>query len=194
MLGLFDKVILKNKLLLPPGTGDGCGQSCWFFISFSILWILGISTSCAWLWLWTFRFSRIQNDHPKTDPFSGLYLGAFGPHGPELLLLRRSHWEDGEECVQGIKLTGDPNVPAGEVSFRYVQDHFSLNTLNSCSSSWDMHRAISLFTSQSTLAKTSSSCVLQCKSGRASCNALVRFLELSVMYDVYGVSFAISRL
>jgi len=63
-------------------------------------------------------FSRIPTDHAKTDPFCGLYLGAFGPHGPELLLLRRSLWDDGEECIQGIKLTGDVNVPAGEVSFR----------------------------------------------------------------------------
>lgn len=63
-------------------------------------------------------FSRIKMDYAKTDPLCGLYLGAFGPHGPELLQLRRIECEDGEECVEGIKLTGDRNVPAGEVSFR----------------------------------------------------------------------------
>lgn len=30
----------------------------------------------------------------------------------------RGKWDDGEECVVGVKLTGDPNVPAGAVSFR----------------------------------------------------------------------------
>lgn len=62
-------------------------------------------------------YSRINTKQPKTDPFSGLYLGAFGPHGPELLQLSRGMY-DGEECVMGVKLTGDANVPAGAVSFR----------------------------------------------------------------------------
>ncbi|CAL8470008.1 g9550 [Coccomyxa elongata] len=66
----------------------------------------------------TTLYSRITTDIPKTDPFTGLYLGTFGPHGPEVLQLQRSVTEDGEECVLGIKLTGDQNVPAGHVSFR----------------------------------------------------------------------------
>lgn len=65
-------------------------------------------------------FSRIPTDFAKTDPLCGLYLGAFGPHGPELLLLRRIPGHNGEECIQGVKVTGDVNVPAGEVSFRWV--------------------------------------------------------------------------
>ncbi|GMH35156.1 hypothetical protein BSKO_03024 [Bryopsis sp. KO-2023] len=64
------------------------------------------------------RFTRIPIDHPPTDPFSGLYLGAFGPHGPELLLVRRTRCGEDVDMVEGLKLTGDPNVPAGEVSFR----------------------------------------------------------------------------
>lgn len=35
-------------------------------------------------------YSRIPTDTPKTDPFTGLYLGTFGPHGPEVLQLQRS--------------------------------------------------------------------------------------------------------
>lgn len=62
-------------------------------------------------------YKRIPLDHPKTDPLSGLFLGSFGPHGPELLQLERI-MVDGEEMVQATKLTGDTNVPAGFVSFR----------------------------------------------------------------------------
>jgi hypothetical protein len=53
----------------------------------------------------------------STDPFTGVFLGSFGPHGPEALALSRVA-RGGEEWAQGRKLTGDPNVPAGEVSFR----------------------------------------------------------------------------
>ncbi|GAB4812968.1 hypothetical protein N2152v2_000014 [Parachlorella kessleri] len=63
-------------------------------------------------------YRRIPTDHfVKTDAFAGLYLGAFGPHGPELLQLSRLV-VDGEEWVHAVKVTGDRNVPAGEVSFR----------------------------------------------------------------------------
>ncbi|GLC35951.1 hypothetical protein PLESTB_000522600 [Pleodorina starrii] len=62
-------------------------------------------------------YSRIPTDLPRSDPFCGLYLGAFGPHGPELIQLSRAV-QDGEEVVLATKVTGDPNVPAGEVSFR----------------------------------------------------------------------------
>jgi hypothetical protein len=72
----------------------------------------------------TTRFTRIDPriaSVASTDPFSGIYLGAFGPHGPEVLQLARGRWGDGEadeDCVTAIKLTGDRNVPAGRASFR----------------------------------------------------------------------------
>lgn len=53
-----------------------------------------------------------------SDPYSGLYLGTFGPHGPELLLLQRGVDEEGDECVTATKVTGDAHVPAGQVSFQ----------------------------------------------------------------------------
>jgi hypothetical protein len=41
------------------------------------------------------RFSRIPTQvasRTSTDPFDRLYLGAFGPHGPEVLRLVRGRW------------------------------------------------------------------------------------------------------
>ena len=71
------------------------------------------------------RFTRIPPNvaHRKSsDPFDRLYLGAFGPHGPEVLRLVRGRWGDeammGDDCVTAVKLTGDANVPAGAASFR----------------------------------------------------------------------------
>lgn len=62
-------------------------------------------------------YKRLSLEHPKTDPLCGLFLGSFGPHGPELLQLTR-YTADGDEMVQAVKVTGDANVPAGSVSFR----------------------------------------------------------------------------
>jgi hypothetical protein len=63
------------------------------------------------------NYTRLTTNDTPTDVFSGTYLGTFGPHGPEVLRVARATIEN-EEWVQGTKLTGDPNVPAGKVSFR----------------------------------------------------------------------------
>ncbi|CAI5479567.1 unnamed protein product [Closterium sp. Yama58-4] len=96
----------------------------------------------------TTAFTRIHAADASTDPFAGLYVGAYGPYTSEAIQVRRRFgtWEEGEEqesetgeagkvsgrrkgqgeralvppfeYVEGVKLTGDFNVPAGKVSFR----------------------------------------------------------------------------
>lgn len=41
----------------------------------------------------TLTYTRLRTDHPRTDPFSGLYLGAFGTVGAQALEVQRFTWE-----------------------------------------------------------------------------------------------------
>jgi len=54
---------------------------------------------------------------------NGTFVGNYGPHGPEFIHVERTrslNTESGEdeEFLVGSKITGDPNVPSGVISFR----------------------------------------------------------------------------
>ena len=69
------------------------------------------------------NYSRLDLDKMQWhDPFTGIYYANYGVHGVELLKLERQRLADDmgvfDEYVVGTKLTGDPNVPTGEISFK----------------------------------------------------------------------------
>ena len=64
-------------------------------------------------------FRRLNTSYPSTDPFSGLYVGTYGPHGPEVVQIQRGKCQEhGDECIYATKLTGDTNIPSGSLTFK----------------------------------------------------------------------------
>ncbi|XP_060593212.1 F-box only protein 31-like [Ruditapes philippinarum] len=74
-------------------------------------------------------FERI--DKSRFEPVSkvpiqpGLFKGTYGGHGTEIVHL---YYDSGGTCGHGQKISGDPNVPSGEVSLRFnIANHMVLD-------------------------------------------------------------------
>jgi len=64
---------------------------------------------------YNFRRLHLPLVHPKAIIQPGVFKGTYGDHGLELILL--NYYNDGYD-VKATKLLGDPNVPAGKITFR----------------------------------------------------------------------------
>jgi hypothetical protein len=60
---------------------------------------------------WRPMFLSTPERDGSLPAIEGFYTALYGWHGVELVWIERQGWR-----IRGIKLTGDPNVPAGEVS------------------------------------------------------------------------------
>ena len=68
-----------------------------------------------------YSYSKLDLAWPEiTLPIRpGVFIGSYGPHGTELINLTSDSSRPG---TSGVKLTGDPNVPFGQVSFYVGSD------------------------------------------------------------------------
>lgn len=74
-----------------------------------------------------YTYRKLSFDSSPTRPLSalnsGIFIGNYGPHGMEVINLTVTESIEG---TAGVKVTGDPNVPYGEVTFR-ITDPRCLN-------------------------------------------------------------------
>ncbi|GFR69771.1 F-box only protein 31 [Elysia marginata] len=80
-----------------------------------------------------------EGDQAKCPVQLGLYTGDYGSHGVEILHLSLS--TDNSNNLLGLKVTGDPNVPAGYSSLTIHLDKPIMLTLADQESVYDMLRA-----------------------------------------------------
>ncbi|KAJ3311306.1 hypothetical protein HDV04_004114 [Boothiomyces sp. JEL0838] len=90
---------------------------------------------------------NIPRAYPMVDnlrmPKTGVWMGAYGSHGNELMLL--SYSLETEKKLRVTKITGDVNVPRGEISFTADLNNWKYtlgNTLHSINNSAEFKNGI----------------------------------------------------
>lgn len=66
----------------------------------------------------TMKYRRLNTDFVSTDPFTGLYLAAFGSHGPEVLQLQRE--------PDAVDVRSPPCLPSSCIVFTFACIAFTL--------------------------------------------------------------------
>jgi len=74
------------------------------------------------------REARQDLDRNSCDP-CGVFFANYGAHGTEFVSISETEDEHGVHWYEGLKITGDPNVPAGEVSFRVEKNALRLESM-----------------------------------------------------------------
>ncbi len=84
--------------------------------------------------VWALKYAEVMPSGQQQQgvPPPGLYYAIYGSHGLEILQLDRI---EGTTQYRALKLTGDPNVPANQISFR-----FDCNPDNCRPGPYDSHR------------------------------------------------------
>jgi len=84
------------------------------------LGVLKFTTSFHSRSLFSFKRLLSPTPIPGAPIRPGLFKGTYGAHGIELIKLELTH--AGMDEAKGVKVTGDPNVPFGEISFLLEDD------------------------------------------------------------------------